>query len=113
MTIRMLSRMWNERGTFQRAVGFKMSSIKQHILLEHLEYIFIFTESPEQHIGHVGKVITLLKNADVARNLKKCRISTENIDYSGHVLLPRRLEMPFHIMYVICRLRAPTYHTEH
>lgn len=72
----------------------------------------IFYRSPQEHIGHVRKAVTLLQNAGVTLKQKKCWIFTETIDYLGYVIRPRHPEIASHTTSAISGLQAPTNLTE-
>lgn len=49
-----------------------------------LDYITIFSRTPHEHIEHVPYLLTLLKDAGVELNLKKCENFSNSNDYLGH-----------------------------
>lgn len=88
-------RLRNASGTFQCKTSTTLLSVKWQFALVYMEVIFIFSTSPEQHKDHVHKVLTLLKSPGETLKLM-CQFFTDNIDYLGHVIRPRRLEIALH-----------------
>lgn len=78
----------------------------------YLDETVILSKSPEQHIDHIRKVLTLGKEAGVTLKLKQCRFFTEIFDYSRHVIRPGNLEIASHATDTIWRLQSPANMTE-
>lgn len=72
----------------------------------------MFSGAPEEHIDHVRHVLTLLNNAGVTLKLKKFTFFMDTIDYLGHVIRLKRLEIANHTAEAIHGLRPPTSLTE-
>lgn len=75
--IRMPFELRNAPDTFQRTMGVILSTLLWKCAIIYLDDIVIFSKSPQEHIGHVKTMLTLLRNASVAMDSKKCKISTE------------------------------------
>lgn len=86
----------NSSGTLQRTKDVILSNLQYHFPLVYLEDIVIFSKSPEEHIEHVCKDLSLLQNAGAAPILKKWTDYTDTIDYLGHAIWPKRLELASH-----------------
>lgn len=63
----------NALGKFQRTMDMIPSSVEWQFALVHLDDIVIFSNTLEQHIDHVRKVLLLLYNAKATLELKKCK----------------------------------------
>lgn len=87
-------------------------TLRWQYALSYLDDIVIFSRTPQEHIGHVRKVLTLLHDAGVTLQLKKCKFFTETINYLGHVIRPRRLDISSHTTDAIRGLKALTSLTE-
>lgn len=59
----------------------------------YLGDIMFFWWTPDEHIEHIHQVLTLLNDARVTRDLKKCEFTTNRIDYLGHAIHPGRSEV--------------------
>lgn len=49
-------------------------------------------------IGHLRRVLSLVRDADVSLQLQKCNFFTGTFNYLGHVKRPGRLEIATHTM---------------
>lgn len=76
-------------GTSNSVMEVLPTKVKWHFDLDHLDNILLFQQTPDEHIQHVCQVLTLLNNADVTLNLKKCEFLTNCINYFGHVIRPQ------------------------
>lgn len=63
---------------------------------------------PQEHIGHVQAVLTLLRNAEATLTLKIYLIFTKVNDYLKHVIRPRRSGIASYTTEAIRRLKEPT-----
>lgn len=102
----------NAPKTFRRTMVIILSTVKWQIALVYLDDIVVFSRTPEKHIYHVQHVLTLLNNARATLKLKKCKFFTDTIDYLGHVIRPRRLEIASHKTDTIRGFQPPTLITE-
>lgn len=51
----------NAFGTFQRTVDMILSSVKWQLALVCIDGLVFFSKTPQQHINHVRKILSLLK----------------------------------------------------
>jgi hypothetical protein len=58
-----------------------------------LDDIIIFSSSVEAHILDVDQVLSLLEQAGVSLNLKKCALFRLRVEYLGHVVQPEKFSM--------------------
>lgn len=58
------------------------------------------------------KVLTPLQQAMITLKLKKCFSHINTIDYHGHLILPRNLEVASHTTEAIQKLKQPRNLTE-
>lgn len=106
--VQMLSGLKNIPGTFQWAMEVIMSLVKWQSALVYLDDIVVFSRSLRNQINHVKQVLSILKDAGVTLKLMKCNFFTETIDYLGHVIRLRRLEIATHTTAAIKKLKLPT-----
>lgn len=78
------------------------------VSLFHLDYIAIFSRTPDEHIDHDRQVLILLRDAGWTLNLKNCEFFTNCIDFSYQVIFPGRLEVSTGTIEAICRLQRAT-----
>lgn len=98
----------NALSTIQHTMDVILSTVRWHFALVYLNDILIILRSPQEHIGHVRKVLKLLRNAGVTLKWKKSKFFLETIDYSGQAIRPRRLEIASHTTEAIRELKEPT-----
>lgn len=72
----------------------------------------IYTKSPVEHIGHVRRVLTFLSNAGATSTWRKLKCFLKTIDYLGHVICPRHLEITPYTINDICGLQPSTNFNE-
>ena len=52
----------------------------------YIDDILIFSETFENHIEHIEKVLTALRNEGFRLKLSECNIAKNSVKYFGHVL---------------------------
>lgn len=110
--VRMPFGLCNAPGTFQRAMDVILSSTEWQFALVFLNDNVVFSETAQQHINHVLKVLSQLHNAGATLKLKMCKFFRSTTNYLGHGIRQRRLELASHMMDAICGLRPPSNLTE-
>lgn len=72
-----------------------LSSVRWHLALVYFDDIFIiiFPMTPEKHIDHAKKLLTLLQGAEVTLRMMQCSFFTDTLEYLGHIFQARRLEI--------------------
>jgi len=51
----------------------------------------VFSKTEEEHVGHVDRVLRLLRGAGMTLRLPKCRFFHKTVEYLGHEIKPGRL----------------------
>lgn len=74
----------------------------------YLDDIVTFSKTPKDHDEHTRLVLLLLEDAGVTHKLKTCAFSTNRIDYLGHVIKHRKLEVANHTADEIQNLQVQT-----
>lgn len=82
-----LNQMYYGRHPVKRQIAIRACLIVQHRAC---------SKTPEQHVIHVINVFSLQYNARATRRLRNCSFTTPTIDYLGHAICPRRLELASH-----------------
>ena len=97
---------------FQRSVDIILSRVKRQLALVYLDDMIVYPSTAEAHLKHVREVLTLLQSAGVSLNLRKCNVFETSVDYRGHVLRLRNLEVATKNFEAIKQSKARAKHTE-
>jgi len=81
----------NAPATFQRALDIILSGVKWQSCLIYLDDVIVYSKTEEEHVGHVDRVLRLLRDAGVTLRLPKCRFFRNTVEYLGHEIKPGRL----------------------
>ena len=81
----------NAPATFQRALDIILSGVKWQSCLIFLDDVIVYSKTVEEHVGHVDRVLRLLRDAGVTLRLPKCRFFRRTVEYLGHEIKPGRL----------------------
>lgn len=85
--------LWSAPATIQRAMNVNLSSVTWPSALVYLDDIIIFSKSFMEHILHVQKALTFLRDVEIILKLKTCFFLAKWIAYIGHVIKPGRHEI--------------------
>lgn len=104
---------WDPERTANLPENMEVTSetVNSQFALGYLHDVVIFFKTPERHIRHIREVLTLLMTPGVTLELKNCQLFTETIDYLGHSIRPRRLEIASHRTYALRGLQDLTINT--
>jgi len=58
--------------------------------------VVIFSESWEEHLGHIDEVLSKLNEAGLTANPKKCRWGSRTMEFLGHQVGNGRMSLPSH-----------------
>lgn len=72
----------------------------------------IFFGTPDERIGHVLQILTLLNEADVKFNLEKCEFFTNGTAHLGRIIRPERLKVSTPTINAVRRFEHPISLTE-
>ena len=89
--VRMPFGLRNAPATFQRALDIILSGLRWQTCLIYLGVVIVFSKDTKEHVAHVDQVLTLLRQAGVSLELKKCEFFQPKVDYLGHVITPGKL----------------------
>ena len=81
----------NAPATFQRALDTILSGVKWQSCLIFLDDVIMYSNTEEEHIGHVDHVLRLLREAGVTLRLPNCRFFRTTVEYLGHDIERGRL----------------------
>ena len=60
--------------------------------MAYLDYIIIYSSTPEEHLEHIRTVFEKLRDAKLSMKLSKCHFFTKEIQYQGHILGTERIK---------------------
>jgi len=69
------------------------ADVKQQICLVYLDNVIFSSRSPEEHLRHLGEVLTRLGKAGVTLKAAECHFFQEEVEYRGHVIGPGRVNV--------------------
>jgi len=62
----------NAPATFQRALAIILFGVKWQSCLIYLDDVIVYSKTEKEHVGHVDRVLRLLRGAGVTLRLPKC-----------------------------------------
>lgn len=71
-------------GFFQAWMERILSCYLWDFVLVYIDDIIIFSRSPDNHISHLDKILTLLKESGISLSLAKCHFAYCSVDLLGH-----------------------------
>ena len=89
----MLFRLTNAPAAFQCFINEVLGDLLDVCAISYLDDILIYSDSEEEHHGHVWEVLQHLQNASLFTNPKKCTFHTNMVEYLGFILSPQGLKM--------------------
>ncbi|CAL9702845.1 unnamed protein product [Knipowitschia caucasica] len=76
----------NSPATFQRMMELVLRGLPWHTCLVYLDDILIFSRTFEDHLGHLGEVLTRIDLAGLRLNSSKCHFAKDHVVFFGHVV---------------------------
>jgi Reverse transcriptase (RNA-dependent DNA polymerase) len=83
----------NVPGGFQRFLNGIFSDLLDVYVIIYLDNILIFSGNKDNHFRHVSEVLKRLRKHGLYANGKKCDFHSESVDYLGHMIGPKGLQM--------------------
>jgi len=77
--------------TFQRALDIILSGVKWQSCLIFLDDVIVYSKTEREHVGHVDRVLRLLRDAEITLRLPKCRFFRKTVKNLEHEIKPGRL----------------------
>ena len=56
-------------------------------MVVYLDDILIYLESEEEHIKHMKKILTLLKEVNLLAKLEKCEFHIDRVEFLGYIII--------------------------
>ncbi|GBG80558.1 hypothetical protein CBR_g31018, partial [Chara braunii] len=82
----------NAPGTFQHAMTRIFHDYLDKFVTVYLDDILIFSKTVEEHVAHLDKVLSLLRQHKFKINGEKCEFSRTRVLYLGHEISPEGLK---------------------
>ena len=76
----------NVPATFQRLMESCLGELPLHWHIVYLDDIFVFSQTPEEHLHRLQAVFNKLKSAGLKFKPSKCDLVKQQINYMGHVV---------------------------
>ena len=83
----------NAPAAFQRFINDVLGDLLEVCAIGYLDDILVYSDSLEEHRGHVREVLLRLRKACLYANPKKCTFHTDTVEYLGFILAPEGLKM--------------------
>jgi hypothetical protein len=83
----------NVGATFQRAVDIAFNDKKDKFILIYLDDITVYSDSDEQHLGHLKRVFLKCRKFDISLNPKKSHFGMEEGKLLGHIILKEGIKI--------------------
>ena len=76
----------NAPSSFQRIMYDLLVSTRWDFCLVYIDDVLIFSKTFEQHVDHLNEILSVLQEANLQLNPKKCSLVKPEIDYLGHTI---------------------------
>ena len=76
----------NAPSTFQSVINAILGPELHHCCLVYMDDIVVFSKNAEEHLTHLGMVLSKLQGAKLYAKLSKCRFALSSVKYCGHVV---------------------------
>jgi hypothetical protein len=83
----------NAPATFQSYINRALSDLLDQCCVVYLDDILIYSQSEEEHILHVKKVLDRLRVYRLYAKRSKCRFHVQEVHFLGFVISPRGISM--------------------
>jgi hypothetical protein len=72
--------------TFMRLMNDTLMPYLDQFVIVYLDDICIYSKTPQEHLEHVRKVLTLLRQEKLIGKLSKCEFGISSMDFLGHIV---------------------------
>ena len=79
--------------TFQRIMDIMLTGFKWINCLVYLDDIIIFSTTFDQHLTDIASILNVIRNAKLKLKSKKCQFGFNRINYLGHVISDKGIEI--------------------
>ncbi|GBG76449.1 hypothetical protein CBR_g22197 [Chara braunii] len=78
----------NTPTTFQAAMTNEFHAMLERFVLVYLDDILIYSRTLEDHLGHLRRVLEMLRHAKYKANRDKCKFIRQELEHLGHFVTP-------------------------
>ncbi|GBG72804.1 hypothetical protein CBR_g12372 [Chara braunii] len=78
----------NAPATFQAAMTNEFRAMLDRFVLVYLDGILVYSQTLEDHLGHLRRVLETLRRAKYKANRDKCEFVRQELEYLGHFFTP-------------------------
>ena len=82
----------NAPATFQATMDSILRDDKWRIAIPYLDDVIIYSNSIEEHQGHLKKVLGKLQGAGLVLNAEKCKFFKDKIEYLGQIITAGKIK---------------------
>src|SRR6266498_2637323 len=79
-------RLTNALATFQRLMNYVLHDYLNDFVVVYLDDILVYSDTFDEHINHLRKVFTKLREANLVIKLKKCKFRQRKIKFLGYTI---------------------------
>lgn len=83
----------NAPGTFQSFINETLRAYLDEFCTAYLDDILIYSDSEEEHVEHVKKVLNKLREAGLYLDINKCEFHVKRVKYLGLIITTEGIEM--------------------
>lgn len=83
----------NAPAAFQRMINHVLREHLDDFVVCYLDDILIFSETEEEHMEHVHKVLKALQDANLLVEPEKSTFHTHEVEFLGHIISPNEIRM--------------------
>lgn len=88
-----------------------LTKFKCKTFLIHIEDIILYSKTVEEHLNHVGEVVTTLTNVRIILKMKKCTFVSDQFEYLRHIIRLGKLQVDEAYKATIKQAKPPTTET--
>ena len=76
--------------------------------IAYLDDVIIFSKTPEEHLSHIRIIFEKLRSAKLSMKLSKCNFFSKEIQYLGHILSTKGIQLIPSTTQAIQQMQPPT-----
>eukprot|EP00730_Choanoeca_flexa_P009230 TRINITY_DN12614_c0_g2_i1.p1 TRINITY_DN12614_c0_g2~~TRINITY_DN12614_c0_g2_i1.p1 ORF type:complete len:1337 (+),score=253.89 TRINITY_DN12614_c0_g2_i1:1150-5160(+) len=92
--------------TFQRLVNTCLTDCN-HFVQAYLDDFIIFSDTMEEHLQHIERVLQRLSKHKLYVKLSKCQFAQEEVEYVGHIVGKGQVKIQPSKIDAICKIKEP------
>jgi hypothetical protein len=66
--------------------------LRKHVLV-FFDDILVYSKTREEHMKHLGQVLSLLEENQFYSKMSKCTFGKEEVEYLGHIIFKRQFKV--------------------